>query len=142
LIRTLPRKGIRFIGIVLELGGSWGSKPGRSATNPALPATTSIAVLPFTNLSDDTEQEHLADGITEDIITALSRFRSLFVIARSSTFTYKYKAVEVKQVARELGVRYVLEGSVRSVGQRVRVTAQLVDAEGSPATRSGIQSQT
>jgi TolB-like protein len=131
LIRTLPRKGVRFIGNVLELRGSQASEPGRSMTAPVLPATPSIAVLPFANLSDDTEQEHLADGITEDIITALSRFRSLFVIARSSTFTYKHKAVEVRQVARELGVRYVLEGSVRSVGQRVRVTAELIDAESS-----------
>ncbi len=129
LIRTLPRKGVRFIGNVLELDVSQASEPGSSAKTPALPDTPSIAVLPFTNISGDAEKEHFVDGIAEDIITALSRFRSLFVIARSSTFTYKYKAVEVRQVARELGVRYVLEGSVRSAGQRVRVTAQLIDAE-------------
>jgi TolB-like protein len=129
LIRTLPRKGIRFIGDVREHRVSPASEVPSTAQAPTLPDLPSIAVLPFTNMSGDVEQEHFADGIAEDIITALSRFRSLFVIARSSTFTYKYKTVEVKQVARELGVRYVLEGSVRSAGQRVRVTAQLIDAE-------------
>src|SRR5262249_607618 len=94
-----------------------------------LPDVPSIAVLPFTNMSDDAEQEHFADGISEDIITALSRFRSLFVIARNSTFTYKRRALDVKEVAREPGVRYVLEGSGRKAGPRVRVTAQLIDAE-------------
>jgi adenylate cyclase len=94
-----------------------------------LPDKPSIAVLPFTSLSGDPEQEFFADGIVEDIITALSRFRWLFVIARNSSFTYKGRAVDVKQISRELGVRYVLEGSVRRAANRVRVTAQLVDAE-------------
>src|SRR6266700_71439 len=92
------------------------------------PDTPSIAVLPFTNMSGDPEQEYFADGITEDITTALSHLRWLFVIARNSTFTYKGRAVDVRQVALELAVRYVLEGSVRTVGGRIRVTGQLVDA--------------
>ena len=94
----------------------------------ALPDKPSIAVLPFQNLSGDPDQEHFADGTVEEIITALSRIRWLFVIARNSTFIYKGRAADVKQVARELGVRYVLEGSVRKGGNRVRVTAQLIDA--------------
>jgi adenylate cyclase len=93
----------------------------------SLPDKPSIAVLPFQNMSGDPEQEYFADGMVEDIITELSRIRWLFVIARNSTFTYKGKAVDVKQVARELGVRYVLEGSVRKGGNRVRVTTQLID---------------
>ncbi|MDX1527284.1 MAG: adenylate/guanylate cyclase domain-containing protein [Gammaproteobacteria bacterium] len=92
------------------------------------PSKPSIAVLPFDNLSADPEQEYFADGVTEDIITALSSVQSFFVIARNSTFTYKGKAVDVKRVGRELGVHYVIEGSVRKAGQRVRVTAQLLDA--------------
>ena len=88
----------------------------------------SIAVLPFANMSGDPEQEYFADGISEDIITGLSKLRWFFVIARNSSFTYKGKAVDVKRVARELGVRYVLEGSVRKGGNRVRITAQLIDA--------------
>jgi adenylate cyclase len=95
-----------------------------------LPDKPSIAVLPFLNLSSDAEQEYFTDGVSEDIITELSRFRSLFVIARNSTFTYKGKAVDVRSVARELGVRYVLEGSIRRMGDRIRVTAQLIDALG------------
>jgi TolB-like protein/Tfp pilus assembly protein PilF len=94
----------------------------------ALPDKPSIAVLPFTNLSGDPEQDYFADGIVEDIITALSRVHWLFVIARNSSFTYKGRAVDVKQVGRELGVRYVLEGSVRKVGNRVRIAGQLIDA--------------
>src|SRR5207248_6030151 len=94
-----------------------------------LPDKPSIAVLPFANVSNDPDQEFLADGIAEDIITALSRYPSLFVIARNSCFTYKARAVDVKQVGRELGVRYVLEGSLRKAGNRVRVTAQMVEAE-------------
>jgi adenylate cyclase len=94
-----------------------------------LPDKPSVAVLPFANMSSDPEQEFLADGIAEDVITALSRYPSLFVIARNSTFTYKGRAVEVRQVGRELGVRYVLEGSLRKSGNRIRVTAQLVEAE-------------
>ena len=94
-----------------------------------LPDKPSVAVLPFANMSSDPEQEFLADGIAEDIITALSRYPSLFVIARSSSFTYKGQAIDVKTVGRELGVRYVLEGSLRKAGDRIRVTAQLVEAE-------------
>jgi adenylate cyclase len=95
----------------------------------ALPDKPSIAVLPFTNMSGDPEQEYFSDGMVEDIITALSRVRSFFVIARNSSFTYKGKAINVKQVGLELGVRYVLEGSVRKAGNRVRITGQLIEAE-------------
>ena len=102
---------------------------GATATvAPTLPDKPSIAVLPFANMSGDPEQEYFADGISEDIITGLSKLRWFFVIARNSSFTYKGKAVDVKRVARELGVRYVLEGSVRKGGNRVRITAQLIDA--------------
>jgi adenylate cyclase len=94
---------------------------------PALPDKPSIAVLPFQNMSGDPEQDYFADGMVEDIITALSRFKALFVIARNSSFTYKGRVVDVKQVGRELGVRYVLEGSVRKAANRVRITGQLVD---------------
>jgi adenylate cyclase len=94
----------------------------------SFPDKPSIAVLPFTNMSGDPEQDYFADGIAEEIIAALSRFRSLFVIARNSTFTYKGKAVDVRHVSRELGVRYVLEGSVRRAGNRLRIIAQLIDA--------------
>jgi adenylate cyclase len=94
----------------------------------ALPDKPSLAVLPFQNMSGDPEQEYFADGMVEEIITGLSSVRSFFVIARNSSFTYKGRAVDVKQVGRELGVRYVLEGSVRKAGNRVRITGQLVDA--------------
>lgn len=97
-------------------------------TSLPLPDKPSIAVLPFQNMSGDPEQEYFADGIVEDIITALSRFKSLFVIARNSSFTYKGKPIDIKQVGRELGVRYVLEGSVRKAGGRVRITGQLIDS--------------
>ena len=117
----------------MRLGG--GTSPrfqSYSSATPAqvlsLPDRPSIAVLPFQNLSGDPEQEYFADGMVEDIITALSRFKSLFVIARNSSFTYKGKAVDIKQVGRELGVRYVLEGSVRKAAGRVRITGQLIDA--------------
>jgi adenylate cyclase len=106
------------------------SKPATGeSTEPslALPDKPSIAVLPFQNMSGDPEQEYFADGMVEEVITALSRIRWLFVIARNSTFTYKGRSVDVKQVGRELGVRYVLEGSVRKAGERVRITAQLID---------------
>jgi adenylate cyclase len=93
------------------------------------PDRPSIAVLPFQNMSGDPEQEYFADGMVEDIITALSRFKSLFVIARNSSFTYKGRAVDIKQIGRELGVRYVLEGSVRKAGDRVRITGQLIDSD-------------
>jgi TolB-like protein/class 3 adenylate cyclase len=104
-----------------------GAKPAVSAPLP-LPDKPSIAVLPFANMSGDPEQEYFADGMVEEIITALSRIRWLFVIARNSSFTYKGQAIDVKRVGRELGVRYVLEGSVRKASGRVRITAQLIDA--------------
>ena len=137
LIRTIARKGFRFVGDVREAQSSDGFSPQKtepaqsnepSAHALALPDKPSIAVLPFQNLSGDPEQEYFADGVVEDIITALSRIRWLFVIARNSSFTYKGRAVDVKQVGRELGVRYVLEGSVRKAANRVRITGQLIDA--------------
>jgi adenylate cyclase len=104
--------------------------PNLPATPPPLPLPEkpSIAVLPFQNMSGDAEQEYFVDGMVEDIVTALSRNRAFFVISRNTTFTYKGQAVDVAKVARELGVRYVLEGSVRRAGSRVRITAQLIDA--------------
>lgn len=99
-----------------------------SAT-PPLPEKPSIAVLPFQNMSGDLEQEYFADGLSEDIITALSRIHAIFVIARNSTFTYKGRNIDVKQIGRDLGVRYILEGSVRKAGNRIRITGQLIDAE-------------
>jgi TolB-like protein len=110
---------------VVAAGGSASTRP---TSGPALPDKPSIAVLPFANMSGDPEQEYFVDGMVEEIITALSRIRWLFVIARNSSFTYKGQAVDVKQVGRELGVRYVLEGSVRKAGGRVRITGQLIDA--------------
>jgi adenylate cyclase len=106
-----------------------GSAKYASQPSLALPDKPSVAVLPFTNMSGDPEQEYFADGIAEDIITALSRYPSLFVIARSSSFAFKGRAVDVKQVGHELGVRYVLEGGVRRAGNRIRISAQLVDAD-------------
>jgi len=106
---------------------SAGSARAREMTTLALPDKPSIAVLPFANMSGDPDQEYFADGVVEEIITALSRIRWLFVIARNSSFTYKGRAVDVKQVAQQLGVRYVLEGSVRKAGSRVRITGQLID---------------
>jgi adenylate cyclase len=105
--------------------------PAQHTEKPAplpLPAKPSLAVLPFTNMSSDAEQEYFSDGITEDLITDLSKISGLFVISRNSVFTYKGKAMKVEQVGRELGVRYVLEGSIRKAGNRVRITAQLIDA--------------
>src|SRR5262249_34634637 len=136
LIKTLPRKGFRFVGRVQEEQGPGRTLDGGTLVEPlrpvlALPDKPSIAVLPFSNLSGDPEQEYFADGMVEDIITGLSRFRLLFVIARNSSFTYKGRAVDVKQVGRELGVRYVLEGSVRKSAQRVRIAGQLIDASSS-----------
>jgi TolB-like protein len=136
LIRTVARKGFRFVGDVREAkmpdgAGSSIAKPAQPnelASPPlTLPDGPSIAALPFQNWSGDPEQDYFADGMVEDIITALSRIRWLFVIARNSSFTYKGQAVDVKQVGRELGVRYVLEGSVRKSGSRVRIAGQLVD---------------
>jgi adenylate cyclase len=105
------------------------TSPVETTPTLALPDKPSIAVLPFQNMSGDPEQEYFADGMVEEIITALSRIRWLFVIARNSSFTYKGKVIDVKQVGRELGVRYVLEGSVRKGGNRIRITAQLIEAE-------------
>jgi adenylate cyclase len=112
----------------LRPGRVAGGQIGTAYPSLVLPDKPSVAVLPFTNMSGDPEQEFVSDGIAEDVITALSRYPSLFVIARNSSFTYKGHAVDVKQVGRELGVRYVLEGSVRKRGNRIRVTAQLVEA--------------
>jgi TolB-like protein/Tfp pilus assembly protein PilF len=152
MIRTVARKGVRFVAPVHENSIPATAKAPEGTTHSAdrdvperisaepppragedsdvlpLPDRPSIAVLPFANLSSDPEQEYFADGIVEDIITALSRARWLFVIARNSSFTYKGRAVDIKQVGRELGVRYVLEGSVRNASGRVRIYGQLVDA--------------
>jgi TolB-like protein len=137
LIRTIARKGFRFVGDVEEMPPEEepvSQKPEPDAASalseeaPALPDRPSIAVLPFLNLSGDPDQDYFADGVVEDVIAALSRIRWLFVIARNSSFTYKGRAVDVKQVGRELGVRYVLEGSVRRAEKRVRITGQLIDA--------------
>ena len=134
LIRTISRKGLRFVGTVQEPANSnrpAGRLPEKSLERPPsglpLPDRPAIAVLPFNNMSGEREQEYFSDGISEDIITALSKLRWLFVIARNSSFTYKGKSVHMKQVAEELGVRYLLEGSVRKSGDRVRITAQLND---------------
>src|SRR5262249_32558672 len=143
IIRTFPRRGFRF---VAEIDAIASPRPGHAVLDsdlPAsdeseapppdektplpLPARPSIAVLPFTNLSGDKEQEYFSDGITEDIITELSRFSELFVIARTSSFQYKSKPIDVRKVGRDLGVRYVLEGSVRRSGDRIRISAQLID---------------
>jgi TolB-like protein/tetratricopeptide (TPR) repeat protein len=111
------------------VSASTSTRPSTDTAQPlALPDKPSIAVLPFNNMSGDPEQEYFADGIVEELITTLSRFKALFVIARNSSFTYKGRAVEVKQIGRELGVRYVLEGSVRKAANRVRITGQLIDA--------------
>jgi TolB-like protein/Flp pilus assembly protein TadD len=126
-IETLHRRGYRFIGKVPPSAAS-AIAPGSDSPALPLPDRPSIAVLPFANMSGDAEQEYFADGISEDLITALARIRWLFVIARNSTFVYKQRAVDVKEVARALGVRYVLEGSVRRAGKRLRVSAQLIDA--------------
>lgn len=151
LVRTVPRKGFRFVGAIeagaLEVGalevGTMGETPqpdgsgiaSRAAgegketpSGPVLPGKPSITVLPFQNLSGDPEQDYFADGVVEDIIAALSRIRWLFVIARNSSFAYKGRAVNVTDIGRELDVRYVLEGSIRKAGNRVRITGQLIDA--------------
>jgi TolB-like protein/tetratricopeptide (TPR) repeat protein len=129
LIRTLPRKGIRFIGAVREEAATaTDATPVPSRPSLAAADKPSIAVLPFANLSGDSEQEYFSDGISEDIIAGLARLHWLLVIARGSSFTYKGKAIDVRQVGRELGVRYLLEGSVRKVGHSVRITSQLADA--------------
>jgi TolB-like protein len=125
-IQTVPGRGYRFTVpvtlVATDTAALWPSGP------LPLPDKPSLAVMPFQNISGDPEQEYFADGMVEEIITALSRITWLFVIARNSSFTYKGQAVDVKQVGRELGVRYVLEGSVRKAGVRVRISAQLIDA--------------
>ncbi len=138
LIRTIARKGFRFVGVVHATPDAAeaadATRPPvddmREPLRPALllPDRPAIAVLPFVNMSGDPEQDYFSDGISEDIITALSKLRWFFVIARNSSFIYKGKAVHMKQVAEELGVGYVVEGSVRKEGDRVRITAQLNDA--------------
>jgi len=133
LIRTLPRKGVRFVGAVraerppeVVIATNAPAEQPRPALS--LPDRPSIAVLPFTNMSGDPEQDYFAEGMAEEIITALSRCTWLFVIARNSSFTYKGKTVDVRRVGQELGVRYVLEGSVRRGGNCLRFTGQLIDA--------------
>ena len=125
-IQTFPGRGYRFTAPVTRVAADASALPASGL--PALPDKPSIAVLPFANMSGDPEQEYFADGTVEEIITALSRIRWLFVIARNSSFTYKGQAIDVKQIGRELGVRYVLEGAVRKAGDRVRISAQLIDA--------------
>jgi TolB-like protein len=137
LIRTIPRKGLRFVGEVHtpstddELGDLCAEPPLNESGEPSaavpLPDRPAIAVLPFANMSDDVDQEYFSDGISEDLITALSKLRWFFVIARNSSFAYKGKSVNIKEVGENLGVGYVIEGSVRKEGDRVRITAQLND---------------
>jgi len=124
LIRTLRGRGVRFVGDVREEAASTGFAPPL-----ALPDRPSIAVLPFTNMSGDPEQEYFADGMVDDILAALSRVHWLFVIARQSSFIYKTRSVDMKQIGRELGVRYAVEGSVRKAGNRVRIAVQLIETE-------------
>ena len=124
-IETLPRRGYRYIGPAVTRGDAQDSQQVAALVPPE---KASVAVLPFSNLSGDPEQGYFADGMVDDIISGLSRIKSLFVTARNSSFTYRGEAVDIKRVGRELGVRYVLEGSVRKVADRVRIAAQLVDA--------------
>jgi TolB-like protein len=139
LIKTLPRKGFRFIGDVQEAAGSETAEaagdpiatlpvPNKPSIAVAVPRL-SIVVLPFTNIGGDSEQEYFADGVTESLTTDLSRIGGLFVIARNSAFSYKGRSIDVRQIGRELNVRYMLEGSVQRSGNRLRVNVQLVDAE-------------
>jgi TolB-like protein len=131
LIRTLPRKGFRFVGAITEEREPSGfSHAGENTqqSKPGPPAQPSLVVLPFADMSADRRDGHFADGITEDLITELARIRWLFVIAQNTAFTYRSRPLDVKQISHELDVRYVLEGSVRRSGDRIRVTAQLVDA--------------
>jgi len=134
LIRTVPRKGLRFVGnveinaVTSAADGGSGARADAERTRPQLPSKPSIAVLPFQNLSGDPEQAYFADGVVEELIAALSRVRWLFVIARNSSFTFRGRDVDPKLVGQELGVGYVLEGSLRKAGDRVRITGQLIDA--------------
>jgi TolB-like protein/tetratricopeptide (TPR) repeat protein len=127
-IETLPRRGYRYVGPPVSADSPAPAEKAVDGAQLPVPDKPSVAVLPFSNLSGDPEQEYFADGMVDDIITGLARINWLFVIARNSTFTYKGRAVDVKQVGRELGVRYVLEGSVRKAGANVRVTGQMIDA--------------
>ncbi|MEP6564911.1 MAG: winged helix-turn-helix domain-containing tetratricopeptide repeat protein [Mesorhizobium sp.] len=127
-IETLPRRGYRYVGPAVTIGGRGPTAESLITATLTLPDKPSVAVLPFSNLSGDPEQDYFADGMVDDIITGLARINWLLVIARNSTFAYKGRAVDVKQVGRELGVRYLLEGSVRRAGGHVRVTGQMIDA--------------
>jgi TolB-like protein/Tfp pilus assembly protein PilF len=130
VIRTVQRRGVRFIGEVSEDAEAVARvEVAPAATEPPTAARLSIVVLPFVNLSDDPEQQYFADGVTGDLTTDLSRIPDMLVISRNTAFTYRGKPVDTKQIGRELGVRYVLEGEVQRSGSRVRVTAQLIDAE-------------
>lgn len=128
LLRTVARKGYRFVGETRQVPDDPGGESHAVQPRLELPDRPSITVLPFQNLSGDPTQDYFADGMVEDIITALSRIRWLFVIARNSSFTFKGQHVDSASVSRQLGVRYVLEGSVRKAGNRVRITGQLIDA--------------
>jgi TolB-like protein len=128
LVRTVPRKGFRFVGeVTADTNAPAVDDPMAPEPAPLLPDKPSIAILPFQNLSGDPEQAYFADGVVEDIITALSHVRWLFVIARNSSFTYQGRQVDVKQIGRELGVGYVLEGSLRKSAGRIRITGQLIE---------------
>jgi TolB-like protein len=129
-IQTVAGRGYRFVGAVARASGVAPAGSRTTAQSGAQPAPRlSIVVLPFANLSDDREQQYFADGITEDLTTDLSRIAGSFVISRNTAFTYKDKPVDAKQIGRELGVRYVVEGSLQRSGNQVRVNAQLIDAE-------------
>jgi len=130
IVRTVPRKGFMF---VPDIHGATSSRDERISSRSEgaalpLPSKPSIAVLPFENMSGDPEQAYFSDGITDDIITELSRYDELFVIARQSSFAYRDRALEASEIARQLGVGYILDGSVRRAGDRIRVTAQLIEA--------------
>jgi TolB-like protein/Flp pilus assembly protein TadD len=134
LIRTIPRRGFRFVGEVQKrpaetvLAGAPGEPPHAIRQDPGASDRPAIAVLAFENMSDDPEQEYFCEGLSEDLLTTLSKVKWFFVIARNSSFSYKGRAVHIRQIAEELSVRYVVEGSVRKEGERVRITAQLNDA--------------
>ena len=143
VVKTVPRRwqraGLVAVAVLVVAAGAWAIWHFYFRPPPIEPASVekmafplpdkpSIAVLPFTNMSDDPKQEYFSDGMTEDLITDLSKISGLFVIGRNSTFVYKGKAVKTRQVAEELGVRYVLEGSVRKADNQVRINAQLIDA--------------
>ena len=124
-IKTVPKRGYLFEGLLAEVAAR--GKEANAGQFPALPDRPSIAVLPFENLSDEPDQEHFADGVTEDLITGLSRIKWLFVIARNSTFIYKDRPADVSAIGRELGVRYLLRGSIRRAARRLRISAQLIE---------------